>query len=383
MARTISGTAASDELTGSADRDLIYGGRGKDTLLGLDGNDRLSGGDAGDRMVGGLGNDTYIVENTADQLVERLDEGTDIALVAMRRYKLADNVENLTFITARSHLGLGNGLDNIMTGNRGRDQLFGDGGSDTLIGAAGNDYLSGETGNDSLRGDNGNDTLYGGAGSDLLDGGSGGDRMIGGKGSDVYLVDSIRDRVAELAGGGNDVVRATASFTLSPHVEKLILLGDRPINGNGNALDNALTGNEKRNVLDGGRGDDTLDGGRGNDVLTGGEGADRFVFSTAPSSIKNADRITDFSRDESDKIVLSLDVFTDFDGAGKISPDAFRAGDGAVRAVEDGQFLIYDTATGTLYYDAEGPDGRNPVKLAQFGLSEHPALVWSDFLIVG
>lgn len=383
MARTISGTPAKDVLRGSADRDLIYGGRGKDTLFGFDGNDRLSGGEDGDRMVGGLGNDTYIVENTGDRLVELLDEGTDTALVALRRYRLAGNVENLTFISFGAHLGSGNGLDNIITGNRGNDQLFGGSGADTLFGDSGNDFLSGEDGNDILRGENGNDTLNGGAGSDLLDGGTGADRMSGGKGSDVYLVDNIRDSAVDLASGGNDEVRASVSFALSSNIEKLVLLGDRPIDGTGNALDNALTGNEKRNVLDGGRGDDTLDGGRGNDVLTGGEGADRFVFSTAPSSIKNADRITDFSRADRDKIVLSLDVFTDFDGAGRISPDAFRAGDGAVRAVEDGQFLIYDTATGTLYYDAEGPDGRNPVKLAQFGLSEHPALVWSDFLIVG
>lgn len=383
MARTISGTAASDVLRGSDERDLIYGGSGKDTIYGYDGNDRLSGGEGGDRLYGGLGNDTFIIENSADRAIELLDEGTDIALVAFNRYRLAGNVENLTFISFGSHLGAGNGLDNVITGNRGRDQLYGGSGADTLIGGSGNDALYGEKGDDVLRGNNGNDTLNGGAGADLLDGGTGADNMFGGRGADVYIVDNVRDSANDLASGGNDEVRASVDFTLSATIEKLTLTGGDAIDGTGNALDNTLTGNDRRNVLVGLRGDDILDGGRGKDVLTGGDGADRFVFSTAPSSVFNFDRITDFSRAERDKIVLALDVFSDFQDVGRITPEAFRAGPGATRAVEDGQFLIYDTTTGALYYDAEGPDGRNPVQIAQIGLDDHPALVWGDFLIIG
>lgn len=383
MARTIRGTTAGDILRGTADRDFMFGARGKDTLYGFEGNDRLSGGEAGDRMVGGEGNDTYVAENTADRVIELADEGTDLVLAALRRFKLTANVENLTFISTQAHLGIGNALDNVITGNKGRDQLFGGSGADVLIGGAGNDGLFGEKGDDTLRGENGNDTLNGGAGSDLLDGGSGADNMFGGKGNDIYIADNQRDSAIDLASGGNDEVRASVDFKLSSNIEKLTLMGDRPIDGTGNALDNMLVGNDKRNVLEGARGDDVLEGGKGNDVLTGGEGADKFVFAAAPSSVFNFDVITDFSSADHDRIVLSLDVFADFEGAGRISPDAFKAGPGAVKAAEDGQFLIYDTTTGALYYDAEGPDGRNPVKIAELGLSDHPALAWSDFLISG
>ncbi|OYU35274.1 MAG: hypothetical protein CFE35_09790 [Novosphingobium sp. PASSN1] len=207
--------------------------------------------------------------------------------------------------------------------------------------------------------------------------------MFGGKGNDIYIADNLLDSAVDVASSGNDEVRASVDFKLSSNIEKLTLTGEQPIDGTGNALDNVLIGNDKPNELKGERGNDVLDGGKGNDVLSGGEGADKFVFAAAPSSVLNFDVITDFSSAAHDRIVLALDVFADFGGAGKIGPDAFKAGPGVVKAAADGQFLIYDTTTGALYYDAEGPDGGNPVKIAQLGLSDHPVLAWSDFVIIG
>jgi Ca2+-binding RTX toxin-like protein len=80
--------------------------------------------------------------------------------------------------------------------------------------------------------------------------------------------------VAELANGGADLVKSSASYTLSANVENLTLVGSSAINGTGNALNNVLTGNVGSNVLIGGAGNDTLVGGAGSDVLTGGAGAD-------------------------------------------------------------------------------------------------------------
>src|SRR5204863_9918874 len=83
-----------------------------------------------------------------------------------------------------------------------------------------------------------------------------------------YLVDSGADIVTEIAGGGTDLVKSTAGYTLAdPFVENLTLLaGAGAIGGTGNDLANVITGNESANVLDGGNGADTLVGGLGDDV---------------------------------------------------------------------------------------------------------------------
>ncbi len=68
-----------------------------------------------------------------------------------------------------------------------------------------------------------------------------------------------------------------------------------------------LYGNAGANVLQGWNGNDLLVGRAGQDTLTGGAGADRFQFTAIGDSVvgANADRITDFSRAQGDKIDLS------------------------------------------------------------------------------
>jgi hypothetical protein len=61
---------------------------------------------------------------------------------------------------------------------------------------------------------------------------------------------------------------------LSANTENLALTGTAAINGTGNALANALAGNDANNVLSGGDGADLLWGGAGNDTLQGGLGND-------------------------------------------------------------------------------------------------------------
>jgi Ca2+-binding RTX toxin-like protein len=60
-------------------------------------------------------------------------------------------------------------------------------------------------------------------------------------------------------------------------------------------------------VLQGWNGNDVLTGADGKDTLTGGAGADRFAYGSAAESTvgANADRITDFSHAQGDKIDLS------------------------------------------------------------------------------
>ncbi|HTU11937.1 MAG TPA: calcium-binding protein, partial [Allosphingosinicella sp.] len=122
--------------------------------------------------------------------------------------------------------------------------------------------------------------LIGDASNETFDGGGAADRyMFGQDGDDIYLVDSTADRVFEVAGGGNDRVYASVSFTLAADAEVETLsttlhAGTDAINLTGGATANTMFGNAGANELSGMGGNDLLDGKEGNDKLFGGAGDD-------------------------------------------------------------------------------------------------------------
>lgn len=128
------------------------------------------------------------------------------------------------------------------------------------------DIFKGDTGNDTLIGSIHGDKLYGYAGNDTLDGNTGADRMEGGAGNDTYVVDNTGDVIVEKAGEGTDLVKSSIGHVLDANVENLTLTGAAKINGVGNTLANALTGNSADNILDGKAGADRMTGGAGNDT---------------------------------------------------------------------------------------------------------------------
>ncbi len=56
-------------------------------------NNLLDGGAGKDTLVGGFGNDTYIVDNVGDVVVEDFNKGTDLIRSSVS-YTLSANVEN-------------------------------------------------------------------------------------------------------------------------------------------------------------------------------------------------------------------------------------------------------------------------------------------------
>lgn len=227
----IDGSDNDDVLYGTNTTDRIRGFGGNDTLVGLDGDDWLDGGAGSDTLIGGAGDDTYIVGDEGDQIIENAGEGNDTVRAAFS-YALGDHLENLV-LTGAAQDGLGNALDNTLTGNDA---------------------------------------------DNLLDGAAGADTLIGGAGNDTYRVDDAGDIVIEAADEGIDNVESSVSHTLVDNVENLTLTGWNALNGTGNAGNNILVGNHAANVLSGLDGGDILDGGRGDDTLIGGEGIDTYRF---------------------------------------------------------------------------------------------------------
>jgi trimeric autotransporter adhesin len=263
----------------------IYGYGGDDRLFGGDNVDFLDGGTGADRMSGGGRNDTYVVDNAGDVVVEResnsfgdgLITGGEADLVyASVSFTLGAFVENLSLLTGAGAInGTGNELVNTIHGNNSGNTLDGLDGADLLIGHGGSDTLRGGNHNDELYGSEDNDTLEGGAGSDTMDGGTGSDTMRGGAGDDSYFVDNGGDIVTENANEGHDTVYSSVTLTLRPNVEDLGMLAGA-IDGTGNELDNVISGNVDGNDIRGLDGEDLLKGGGGDDELRGGNQNDEL-----------------------------------------------------------------------------------------------------------
>jgi Ca2+-binding RTX toxin-like protein len=227
-------------------------------------------------------------------------------------------------------------------------------------------------GADAINGSVYGDRLLGMAGNDTLNGGGGSDTMAGGTGSDLYYVQQAGDVVSEAAGGGADTVYSYLSaYTLTGNVENgtVRLTGSAGLTGNtlanklvGGSGNNALSGGSGNDTLSGGAGSDRLIGGAGNDVLTGGSGTDTFRFTHAPSATGNIDRIADFSAAD-DVIQLENAVFAKLAATGGLAATNFRAGAGA-KALDANDFVLYDTATGSLSYDADGSGAGAAVRIA-------------------
>ena len=138
---------ALDETAGNTGRTGVYvylvrGG----AVVEPGGNDILDGGEGVDTMAGGIGNDTYVIDNVGDIVLEGLDEGNDTVQSSIS-YELGGNLENLMLIGGDNINGTGNSLNNEIVGNKAANILDGKTGIDTLVGGEGNDtYIVDQTG---------------------------------------------------------------------------------------------------------------------------------------------------------------------------------------------------------------------------------------------
>ncbi|HWI36811.1 MAG TPA: calcium-binding protein, partial [Burkholderiales bacterium] len=174
-----------------------------------------------------------------------------------------------------------------------------------------------------FNGTEGNDTITGGADSDVINGNGGNDSLLGGDGSDTVR-----------GGAGND-------------------------------------------FLSGNAGTDWVEGGTGNDEVRGGSGQDSIAFHEFGAA--NADILSDFDAGW-DNIQLDASAFTAIGAAGRMSSGDARFFSGTAAHDADDR-IIYNQATGQLFYDADG-NGAGAAQLIAT-ISNHSALSATDLWVFG
>ena len=359
----VRGTSNSDTVVGDGVLNSFFGSAGNDSYDGADDIDTIDYSTLGQRVTlksqgviekaGGLGTDTIAgVERIIGTLGQaNVIDGT-VAGPQTTSFNINLATNNLTV----------NGIPGIGSASffvQNFTNVLGTSNSDTVVG----DALA-----NSFTGGGGNDTLNTGAGNDTLIGSAGNDTLIGGAGNDSYSFDTdlaLGTDTLNEAGGGVDTLNFGATTTRSVAVN-LGLATSQVVNAGlsltlgsattfenviGGNLADTLTGNTLANNLNGGGGNDTINGGGGNDTLTGGAGADRFRFATTLNATTNRDVISDFSIAQMDTIELENAVFTAFTTTGTLAAPAFFIGAAATNA---NQRILYNSATGGLFYDEDG-----------------------------
>ena len=347
-ALNFTGNAFDQTIIGNNGSNILSGDDGIDTLIGAGGADFLVGGLGNDIMIGGLGDDNYYVDSLGDSISEAAGEGND-RVAAASSYVLAagQSVETIEAINLTDTTPI------------------------NLTGNAFNQFIAGNNGNNILTSGGGNDTMVGAGGDDVFIGSSSASAMQGGTGNDSYYVVDSADAVVEVSGEGNDRISAGTSYTLGAAaevetIEATNLSATTALDFTGNAFQNLIIGNNGPNILDG-KG--------GNDVLVGLGGADIFRFTTALSAATNVDRIDGFVAAD-DTIQLDGTIFTALSG-GTLSANAFKIG---TQATDVDDRIIYDPATGRLFYDADGDLAGAAVHFAT--LAGAPAISASDFVVI-
>ncbi|MGO1078633.1 calcium-binding protein [Inquilinus sp. CA228] len=365
----IYGMAGNDTLEGGVGYDVIYGGDGNDTIQDLDqdnqlyggtGNDRIQAGSASNMLDGGTGDDwlscdpgTY-QENAVNVL--RGGAGADRIIGSFAKNDTATYSEGTVGVTINLTTNVASG------GNAQGDVLSA---IEHLVGSAGSDSLTANTGANTLDGGAGNDVLSGMDSNDLLRGGAGADRLDGQFGIDT---------ASYYSGTTGVLVSLASGLGSGGEAQGDTLFGIENVSGSQGS--DSLYGNAGANVLQGWNGSDALFGRAGKDTLTGGAGADRYHFTALGDSVvgANADRITDFSHAQGDKIDLSgIDAST-----GAAGNQAFRfLGTGAYTH-HAGELHYYYSGSDTVVSGDVNGDGASDFNIV---LSGHLGLVAGDFTL--
>lgn len=257
------------------------------------------------------------------------------------------------------------------------ERAYGGSGNDRLTGNSANNVLLGNAGNDIIAGGQGDDLIGGGTGNDILNAGANGEA-----GDTVTYIHSNAGVRANLTlttkqntlGAGLDTLIGFENLSGSKLADTLVgSVGNNTLTGY--AGNDTLLGHLGHDRLFGNEGADRLDGGAGNDLMFGGAHGDSFRFTSAYGGA-NLDTIGDFVHGV-DKIALENAIYTRLGAAGGLNAGMLVIG---TVAVDANDYLVYDAASGALYYDANAALTGGMVQLAF--LAGGPTLSATDFVVI-
>lgn len=256
-----------------------------------------------DQLAGLRGNDTYNVTSQSTTVNEDVGNGTDTVNVFYQRSGAtfgliaAAEVEFLNASNAGVGINLiGNGFNQVITGNSGADNLNGGGGQDTLVGGAGSDvYVIDSTNAQNV-------TIIEATGDDAADR----DRINASVSFDLAATNATY-----VPSAGAQAVAAGGIID----IEQIVGVGTGDINLTGNGARQLIVGTTGNNILNGDN--DTLT----NSVLTG---------------TVNGDTMQGLAGNDSYRVYSQADVALERDGEGT---DIVFAGTGV--AGDGNRYVLY------------------------------------------
>ena len=236
------------------------------------------------------------------------------------------------------------------------------GGGSVINGTAGNDTLTGTAGNDTINGLGGNDLVLAGSsgGADVINGGAGFDSIeFASRATSAVVVDFA---AGTITGGSS----GTISFT---GIERVVA-------GNFN---DSLTGNAERRRTSPARPAPTRSGERAASIRCGAAAGPTRSSSARPEA-PTPTRVRDWASG-SDKVALDNSPMSALGAMGNFAAGDARFWHSSTGTAHDANDrVVYNTSTGSLYYDADGSGAGAAQLIATF--QGAPGVAATDITVI-